>query len=125
MFMHKPKIHPLVANETLYKKTPIIVSENLASSSSNEKTPDSNIKLNLNSYSKQDEILKEYLTNILNDLNFFKKNIESKKKYEKLLLKWHFAAMVIDRFSFIVSFVYLIVTLITFVLTMKNFYKFK
>ena len=82
-------------------------------------------KLNKSLTKQQDDIYKKYLIDIVEDMKYFRSNIESKKKYEKILLKWHFSAMVIDRFCFILSFTYLIVTFIAFILTMKNFYRMK
>lgn len=109
----------------VYKTNPILVNEKstTSTSSGNKKAGEFVNTHTVNT--KQDEILKEFLSSIAENLEFFKKNIESKKRYEKLLVKWYFAAMVIDRFCFVVSLIYLIVTFVTFVMTMKNFYRLK
>jgi hypothetical protein len=70
------------------------------------------------------EILK-YQTKLCNDIHFIKKSIEKKETYRESLNKWRFAAKVIDRLGFVISTVYLIITIIWILLSLSSFYQFK
>lgn len=56
-------------------------------------------------------------------LNEIWNEINNKKQEEKIELKWKYAALVMDRFFFIISIVYFLVTFISIVLTVKNLYR--
>ena len=50
-------------------------------------------------------------------------NTNEIKENEDMELKWKFAALVMDRFFFYVTFIYFIVTFIALVMSSPNFYK--
>ena len=57
-------------------------------------------------------------------ISYFEKKKENEEKDVTLLIKWSFAASVIDRFCFYVSLIYSLITFIGIILINPNFYNF-
>ena len=57
-------------------------------------------------------------------ISYFEKKNENEEKDVNLLIKWSFAASVIDRFCFYVSLIYSLITFIGIILINPNFYNF-
>ena len=57
-------------------------------------------------------------------ISYFEKKNEDEEKDVTLLIKWSFAASVIDRFCFYVSLIYSLITFIGIILINPNFYNF-
>jgi hypothetical protein len=72
----------------------------------------------------QNKELNHILKQIVNDLNYLKKSIQKDDDEEISLLDWKFASCVIDRFLFLITFIYLIISFICIIVTAKNFFKF-
>jgi len=72
----------------------------------------------------QNKELNHILKQIANDLNYLKKSIQKDDDEEISLLDWKFASCVIDRFLFLITFIYLIISFICIIVTAKNFFKF-
>jgi len=75
-----------------------------------------------------DEVLNEilkYQTKLFNDLHYIKNNMVKEENLKESLIKWRFAAKVIDRLGFCISIVYLIATVIWLLLSLNSFYQFK
>jgi hypothetical protein len=66
------------------------------------------------------------LKKIADDLETLKSKLVKEENCDKMILtKWKFAASVLDRLFFIMTLIYLILTLICIVLASKNFFNFQ
>ena len=96
----------------------------------------SKIKIELNNDRKVKPINEEIIADLDNKntnnteliymklISYFEKKNEDEEKDVTLLIKWSFAASVIDRFCFYVSLIYSLITFIGIILINPNFYNF-
>ena len=63
------------------------------------------------------------LENIEKTLNNIWHEMDQKQLEQERELKWKYAAIVLDRFFFVLTTIYFIITFSSFVLTINNFYK--
>jgi hypothetical protein len=97
----------------------------------------SKIKIELNNDGKVKPLKEEIITDLGENKNtnnsdlmymklisYFEKKSEGEEKDVNLLIKWSFAASVIDRFCFYVSLIYSVITFIGIILINPNFYNF-
>lgn len=96
----------------------------------------SKIKIELNNDRKVKPLNEEIITDLDNKntnntdliymklISYFEKKNEDEEKDVTLLIKWSFAASVIDRFCFYVSLIYSLITFIGIILINPNFYNF-
>ena len=63
------------------------------------------------------------LENIKKTLNNIWHEMDQKQLEQERELKWKYAAIVLDRFFFVLTTIYFIITFSSFVLTINNFYK--
>ena len=85
-------------------------------------TSDSDVSTGIMNLSLNDS---KHLENISFSLEQKISNLNKTKREENLLLKWSFAANVLDRFFLIISLIYVFITFLAKIASNPNFYHFK
>jgi len=70
----------------------------------------------------QNKELNYILKQIVNDLNYLKRSFQKDDDEEISLLDWKFASCVINRFLFLTTFIYLIISFICIIETAKKIF---